>query len=80
MEKLTEKQFDALKSLKFPYETGEFKAIGGIFPKILLIDLIIYKLKEVFQLQNTIKSNELNYTSKREKTYSFSEYALSIVF
>ena len=36
--------------------------------------------KEMVQLQDIIKSNELDYTLKGGKTYNFSEYALPAVF
>ena len=42
--------------------------------------MISYKLKEVVQLQDIIKSNELDCTLKDPKTYNFSKYALPIVF
>ena len=45
-----------------------------------LNDLIIDKLTEVKQLQNNIKLDELEYTTKREKNYGFSKYLLLIVF
>ena len=46
MEKQTEKQVDALKSLTLSSETDESKWIKGLVPKNLLNDLIIDKLKE----------------------------------
>ena len=66
--------------LNFSYKTNELKQIYGIFPKYLLNDLIVYKLREIVQLQDFIKSNELQYTLKQRKIYNFSEYALSIDF
>ena len=33
----------------------------------------------MIQLQDITKSNELDYKSKRGKTYNFSKYALTIV-
>ena len=50
------------------------------FEKNLLTNLIIYKLKEITQLLDVIKSNELDYASKFRKTYNFSKYALANVF
>ena len=45
----------------------ELKQIDSIFPKDQLDDLIIDKLKEIRQLQNNIKLDNLEYTTKREK-------------
>ena len=45
----------------------ELKQIDSIFPKHQLDDLIIDKLKEIRQLQNNIKLDNLEYTTKREK-------------
>ena len=80
LEKQTEKEVDALKSLNLSSKTNELKEIDGTFSKNLLNDLIIYKLKEIIQLQDIIKPNELGYTSKRVKTYNFSKYTLPIGF
>ena len=43
-------------------------------------DLIRAKLKEIVNLQNIIKTDELNYKLKRRKIYNFSKYSLPIVF
>ena len=43
-------------------------------------DLIRAKLKKIFKLQDIIKKDDLNYKSKRGKTYNFGKYSLSIVF
>ena len=42
-------------------------------------DLIRAKLKEIVNFQDIIKTDELNYKSKRRKVYNFSEYFLPIV-
>ena len=64
-EKRTEKHVDALKSLKICNKTDELKQIDVIFPNNQLNDLIINKLKEIMQLQNNIKLDDLEYTTKR---------------
>ena len=46
LQKQSEKQVDALNSLKASNKTDELKQIVGIFPKYLLNDLIINKLKK----------------------------------
>ena len=43
-------------------------------------DSICAKLKEIFKLQDIIKKDDLNYKSKRRKTYNFGKYSLPIVF
>ena len=68
MEKQTEKQVNALKSVNFSNKTDELKQIQGIFQKKLLNDLIIYKLQDIIKLQNITELNELDYESKHEKT------------
>ena len=40
---------------------------------------ILAKLKEIDNLQDIIKTDELNYKSKCRKIYNFSEYFLPIV-
>ena len=42
--------------------------------------LICDKLKEIVNLQDIIKTDELHYESKRIQVYIFSEYSLPIVF
>ena len=73
------KCFNALKSLKRFDKTNKLKKIECIFQKNLN-DLIIHKLQGIIKLQDIIKSIELHYESKCEKTYDFSKYALPIVF
>ena len=68
MKKHIEKQVDKLKQNE------------GIFPKNLLNDLITYKLKEIIQLQDIIKSNELDFKSNHGNIYNFSKLELSVVF
>ena len=43
-------------------------------------DLIRAMLKEIIALQDANKKDDLDYKSKRGKTYSFSKYSLPIVF
>ena len=37
-------------------------------------NLICVKLKEIVELQDIIEKDDLNYISKRGKTYNFGEY------
>ena len=38
------------------------------------------KLKEIANLGDIIKKEDLNYKSKREKTYNFSKYSIPMFF
>ena len=76
-EKQTEKQVDVIKSLD---PSNKLIQIEGIFPKNVMNYLIRAKLKEIVELQDIIKKDDLNYKSKCRKTYNFSKYSLPIVF
>ena len=43
-------------------------------------DLVCTKLKEIVDLQDIIKTDELHYKSKRRNVYNFNECSLPIVF
>ena len=43
-------------------------------------DLIRSKLKEIVEFLDIIRKDDLNYKSKRRKTYNFWKYSLPIVF
>ena len=51
-----------------------------LFPQNLMNDLIRDKLKQIVELQDIIKKDDLNYKSKSLKTYNFNKYLLHIVF
>ena len=80
LEKQTEKQVDALKSLDFSNRIIELHQLKSIFPQNQLNYLIINKLKEINQLQNIIKSGVLDYKAKSWKNYALSKYSQPIVF
>ena len=61
--KQTEKQVDALKSLKRSYKTYELERIESIFPKHPLNDLIIVKFKEIIKFQDIFKTDKLYFKS-----------------
>ena len=63
-EKQREKQIDAIKSLD---PSNKLKRIEGIFPQNLMNDLIRAKLKEIAELKDIFKKDDLNYKSKRGK-------------
>ena len=79
LEKQTEKQFVALKSLDLSNKKYELQQIKGIFSQNVMNDLIRVKLKEIIKFQDSIKKDDLNYKSKRAKTYNFGKYSLPIV-
>ena len=70
-EKQKEKQADAIKSLDISNKKDELKHIESISPQNLLNDLIRAKLIEIVKLRDIIKKDDLNYKSKRGKTYNF---------
>ena len=51
-----------------------------MFPQNLMNYLLDVKLKEIVNFQDIIKKDDLNYKSKRGKTYNFGKYSLRIVF
>ena len=65
-EKQREKKIDILKSLD-----PKLEQIEGVFAQNLMNDLIHANIKEMVELQNVIKKDDLNYKSKRGKTYIF---------
>ena len=66
-EKQTEKKVGAIKSLDVFNKKDELKQIDGIFPKNLMNDLICDKWKEIVDLQDIIKTDNLRYNQKVEK-------------
>ena len=75
-EEQTEKQVDAT-SLD---PSNKLKQIEAIFQQNLINGLIRAKLREIVELQDIIKKDDLNYKSHRGKTYNFSKYSVPIVF
>lgn len=70
LEKQTKKQVDALKSLNLPNKIDELKEIESIFQQNQLNGLIIDKLKEIKEL-NESKSDNLEYMTKRGNIFVF---------
>ena len=56
LEKQTQIQVDHFKFLNLSNKTNELKQIEGIFPKNLMNDFIIHKLKDVIKLHDIIKT------------------------
>ena len=67
-----------MKYLNLSNKINKLKEIESIFSRIQLNDLIIDNLKEIMQLQNNIKLDDLEYTTR--KRYNFIRYSLPIVF
>ena len=61
-EKQTEKQVGSIKSL---HSYNKLKQIKSIFLENLMNDLILTTLKEIVELQDINKKDDLNYRSKR---------------
>ena len=61
------KQVDASKSINLSYKIDELKQVESVFPKNHLSDLLIDKLKKIIQLQNNIKLDDLECTTKKKK-------------
>ena len=60
------KQVGVVTPLEIPYKRDELKKIEGIFPQNMMNDLICEKLKEIFNLQDNIKTDDLRYKLKRQ--------------
>ena len=67
-------------AIKSPDHHNKLKRIEGIFPQNLMNDLICVKLKEIVELQDIIKEDDLNYKLKCGKPYNFSKNSLPVVF
>ena len=67
-EKQREKKIDIFKSQDLP---NKLEQIEGVFSQNLMNDLIHANIKEMAELQNVIKKDDLNYKLKRGKTYIF---------
>ena len=76
--KTTKKEVDAFKYLNLPNES-KWEQIESKFPKKQLNNLIIW-LKVIMQLRENIKSDALQYTTKRWKRYKITRYSWPIVF
>ena len=55
-----------LKSLNLSNKQDELKQFEGIFLQTLMNDLIRTKLKEIVNLQDTIKTDELHYRNVKK--------------
>ena len=74
------KTVGAIKSLELSNEKDKLKQTEGIFSQNLMNYFICDKLKEIVNLQDIIKSDNLRYKSKSRKDYNFREYSLPNVF
>ena len=60
------KQVGVVTPLELPNKRDELKKIEGIFPQNMMNDLICEKLKEIFNLQDNIKTDDLRYELKKQ--------------
>ena len=60
------KQVGVVTPLELPNKRDELKKIEGIFPQNMMNDLICEKLKEIFNLQDNIKTDDLRYKLKKQ--------------
>ena len=74
------KQVGVIKSIDLFDKEDELKETEGISPQNMMNDLACANIKEIINLQDIIKTDELHYKSKGRKVHSFNEYYLSFVF
>ena len=74
-EKQTKEQVKAIKDLNISDKTNGLKQIENIFPKDVINDLIITKLKKIIELQNNIELDKPNY-----KNNNFNKVSLPTKF
>ena len=79
LEKQTEKQVGALKSLDTSNEKNELKQIDGILSQNLMNDLICIGLEQVVNLQGIIKKDGKTYRGNVEKRFIFVEKLVILV-
>ena len=80
MEKQTEKQIGAIQFLDFFNKISELDQLKYILLENQFNYLIIDKLKKINELQNIIKSGEMDYESRTDKQDFYSKYSLPVVF
>ena len=74
------KQVGFIKSIDLFNKEDELKETEGISPQNMMNNLACANIKEIINLQDIIKTDELHYKSKGRKVHSFNEYYLSFVF
>ena len=74
------KRVGVIKFLDLFDKEDELKETEGTSPQNMINDLACANLKEIFNLQDIIKTDELHYKSKGRNVHSFNEYYLSFVF
>ena len=74
-EKQTKEQVKAIKGLNISDKVNKLKQIENMFPKDVINDLTVNKLKKNVDLQNRIKLDNLDY-----KKYNFSKISLPLYF
>ena len=64
LEKQTKKQVHSLKSLNLQYKMDVLDQMKSVFLQNQMNDLILDMLREIRQLENDIKLNEVDYKAK----------------
>ena len=64
LEKQTKKQVHSLKSLNLQYKIDVLDQMKSVFLQNQMNDLILDMLREIRQLENDIKLNEVDYKAK----------------
>ena len=72
------KQAVAIQSLDFAAKIEELKQLEDIFPQNQLNKFINSKLKEIVEIQSSIKLHNLNYSTSG-KNYNFTKYLLPVL-
>ena len=69
-----------MKSLNPCKKKDYLKEIEGISPENLMNDFIWDKLKEIVNLQDIVKKDDVHHKWKRRKFHDFNQYYFAIVF
>ena len=64
LEKQTKKQVDSLKSLNLSYKIDVLDQMKSVFLQNQMNDLILDMLREIRQLENDTKLNDVDYKAK----------------
>ena len=73
LEKQTKKQVDSLQSLNLSYKIDVLDQMKSVFLQNQMNDLILDMLREIRQLENDTKLNEVDYKAKIWKKNIISE-------
>ena len=81
LEKQTKKQVDSLQSLNLSYKIDVLDQMKSVFLQNQMNDLILDMLREIRQLENDTKLNDVDYKAKIwKKKHNFRKISFSIIF